>query len=118
MKMKREKVVNNMSNGKVMIIHLTVGLIKKTSLYKVSYFLESYSHNKSKIRIELDLSSYATKSDLQKVTTVNTSKFTKKVDLANLKSDVNDLVIDNLKTVPVDLSKLSNLVKMMFLKGL
>ena len=100
-----------MSNGKVMIIHLTVGLIKKISLYKVSYFLESYSHNKSKIRVELDLSSYATKSDLQKVTSVNTSKFTKKVDLANLKSDVNDLVIDNLKTVPVDLSKLSNLVK-------
>ena len=100
-----------MSNGKVMIIHLTVGLIKKISLYKVSYFLESYSHNKSKIRVELDLSSYATKSDLQKVTSINTSKFTKKVDLGNLKSDVNDLVIDNLKTVPVDLSKLSNLVK-------
>ena len=100
-----------MSNGKVMIIHLTVGLIKKISLYKVSYFLESYSHNKSKIRVELDLSSYATKSDLQKVTSINTSKFTKKVDLGNLKSDVNDLVIDNLKNVPVDLSKLSNLVK-------
>ena len=100
-----------MSNGKVMIIHLTVRLIKKISLYKVSYFLESYSHNKSKIRVELDLSSYATKSDLQKVTSINTSKFTKKVDLGNLKSDVNDLVIDNLKTVPVDLSKLSNLVK-------
>ena len=100
-----------MSNGKVMIIHLTVRLIKKISLYKVSYFLESYSHNKSKIRVELDLSSYATKSDLQKVTSINTSKFTKKVDLGNLKSDVNDLVIDNLKTVPVDSSKLSNLVK-------
>ena len=100
-----------MSNGKVMIIHLTVRLIKKISLYKVSYFLESYSHNKSKIRVELDLSSYATKSDLQKVTSINTSKFTKKIDLGNLKSDVNDLVIDNLKTVPVDSSKLSNLVK-------
>ena len=45
------------------------------------------------------------------MTSINTSKFTKKVDLGNLKSDVNDLVIDNLKNVPVDLSKLSNLVK-------
>ena len=52
------------------------------------------------------MSNYAIKSDLKEATSINTSKLTKKVDLAYLKSDVNDLDIDKLKTVPVDLSKL------------
>ena len=43
-----------MSNGKVMIIPLTVGLIKKISLYKMSYFPEPYTRGKNKI-IRLDL---------------------------------------------------------------
>ena len=82
---------------------------------------------------ELDLSNHATKADLKNATGVDTSKFAKKVDLANLKSNVDKLDIDKLKnvpsglsslkskvdkldigkleTTPVDLSKLSNLVK-------
>ena len=52
------------------------------------------------------MSNYAIKSDLKEAISINTSKLTKKVDLAYLKSDVNDLDIDKLKTVPVDLSKL------------
>ena len=44
-----------MRNTKAMIIPLKVELIKKISLYKVSYFPELYSHNKNKINIELDL---------------------------------------------------------------
>ena len=52
------------------------------------------------------MSNYAIKSDLKEATSINTSKLTKKVDLAYLKSDVNDLDIGKLKTVPVDLSKL------------
>ena len=43
--------------------------------------------------MELDLSSHATKSDLQHATGVDTSKFTKKVDLVNLKSKVDKLDI-------------------------
>ena len=33
-------------SGKVIIIHLIAGLIKKNSLYKMSYFPEHNSHSK------------------------------------------------------------------------
>ena len=39
-----------MSNGNAMIIHLTVGLIKKTLLYKMSYFPELHDHSKNEIK--------------------------------------------------------------------
>ena len=60
--------------------------------------------------IELDLSNYATKADLKDATGVDTSKFAKKVDLANLKSDVDKLDIDKLKNVTSNLSNLKNKV--------
>ena len=41
------KVINYMSNGKVMIIHLIVGLTKKILLHKISYFSEPYDHSKT-----------------------------------------------------------------------
>ena len=82
------------------------------------------------VKVELDLSNYATKPDLRNATGVVTLDFAKKTNLANLKSDVDKLDIDksknvptNLKSkvvkldvdkvvpVPVDLSKLSHLVK-------
>ena len=47
------------------MILLTVGLIKKIWLYKISYFSEPYARGKSKIKAELDLSYYATKFDLK-----------------------------------------------------
>ena len=50
-----------MSNEKAMMILLTIGVIKKTSFYKISYFQEPYTRSKSKIEAELDLSIYATK---------------------------------------------------------
>ena len=64
-----------MSNGKTMIILSTVGLIKKMSLYKISYFSEPYTGSKNKIKIKLDLSNYETKSDLKNATSVDTSDF-------------------------------------------
>ena len=51
-----------MSNGKIIIIHLTVGLIKKILLYKNESF-PPCGHSKNKIEVELDLSNYATKPD-------------------------------------------------------
>ena len=66
-----------MSNGKAMIIILTAGLINNISLYKMSYFLEPYNHIKNKIKVELDLSNYAVKSELKNATGVDTSKFAK-----------------------------------------
>ena len=55
---------------------------------------------------ELNLSNYATKTDLKNATVVDTSTFAKKVDLANLKSDVDKLDIDKLKNVPTNLSNM------------
>ena len=67
------------------------------------YFPEPKSSRR--VKVELDLSNYATKSDLKNATGVDTSKFAKKVDLANLKSDANKLDIDKLKNIPTNLSK-------------
>ena len=47
-------------------------------LYKISFLPELHTHSKNKIEIELDLSNYATKSDLKIATGVNTSDFAKK----------------------------------------
>ena len=63
--MLNEKVMT-MSNGKVMIVILTVGLIRKTSLYKMSYFPEQHTRSKNKIKFKLDFSNYTTKSDYTK----------------------------------------------------
>ena len=68
------------------------------------------------MKVELDLSNYATKSDLKGATGIDTSKFVKKVDLSNLKSDIDYSDIDKFKTVPVDLSQLSNVEKNHVLK--
>ena len=46
-----------------------------------------------KVKVELDLSNYATKADLKNATGVDTSKFAKKADLASLKSEVDKLDI-------------------------
>ena len=94
-----------MSNGKTMIILLTVGLIKKISLYKMSYSSEPYTPSKSKINVELYLSVYATKAGLKSGTDLDTSDFTKKTDLTSLKLD-----IVKLESNPADLSKLKNLI--------
>ena len=82
-----------MPNGKVMIILFTVALMKK-----MSHFLELYIRTKSKIRVELNLSNYATKCDLKNVADADTSK---NGDLASLKPDIDDEDIDKSKTVLV-----------------
>ena len=70
------------------------------------YFPDQKSSGE-KVKIELDLSNYATKADLKNATGVDTSKFAKKkVDLANLKSNVDKSYIDKLKNLPSGLSSL------------
>ena len=56
---------NLISNGKVMIIYLIVGLTKKTLLKKKLVFFLPFGLSKNKIQVELDLPNYATKSDLK-----------------------------------------------------
>ena len=59
----------------------------------------------------VDLSNYATKTDLKNVTHVDTSSFALKTNLASLKTEADKLDIDKLVPVLVDLSKLIDVVK-------
>ena len=61
-----------------------------------------------RLKVELYLSNYATKSDLKSARDFDTSKFAKEVDLANLKSKVDKLDIDKLKNVPTNLNNLKS----------
>ena len=75
------------------------------------YFPKPFTSIGRNINVKVDLSNYAAKADLKKITQVDTSSFASKTSLASLKSEVDKLDIDKLVTVPVDLSKLSNVVK-------
>ena len=100
-----------MSNGKDMKIHLIVGLIKK-ALYKMSqYFPKPNRSFQENINVKIDLSNYATKTDLKNATGINTSNFALKSNLASLKTEIDKIDVEKLKTAPVDLSTLSNVVK-------
>ena len=61
-----------------------------------------------RVKVELDLSTYATKEVFKTATGVDTSKFAKKVDLGRLKSDVDKLDIDKLEKVSTGLSSLKS----------
>ena len=62
------------------------------------------------------MSKYATKTDIKYIWHVDTSSFALKTNLTSLKTEVRKLEIDRLVPFPVDLSKLSDVVKMMLLK--
>ena len=57
------------------------------------------------------MSNYATKTDIKNISHVDTSSFKLKSNLASLKTELDKLDIDKLAPVPVDLSKLSDVVK-------
>ena len=63
------------------------------------------------IKVELDLANYATKDDVKNITHVDVSSYATKTNLAALKSEVDKIDTDILKTVSTDLSKLNNVVK-------
>ena len=65
---------------------------------------------RGRVNVELDLSNYATKTDLENAKGDDLWKFAKKVDLANLNSNVDKLDIDKLKNVPTNLSNLESKV--------
>ena len=75
------------------------------------YFPKPYEPFGGYINVKVDLSNFATKTDIKNVSRVDTSSFALKSNLAYLKSEVDKLDIDKLVPVPVDLSKLSNAVK-------
>ena len=75
----------------------------------MSQYFPKPSNHKENISIEIDLSNYATKADIKNISHVDTSNVSLKTNLANLKTEVDNL--DAEKLVPEDLSKLSNVVK-------
>ena len=70
-----------------------------------TYIISNFNSN---VKVELDLSNYATKAYLKNEIGVDTLTFAKKVDLASLKSEVDKLDIDKLEKVPTSLSSLKS----------
>ena len=77
----------------------------------MSTYYPPYKSSSNSIKVELDLTNYATKTDLKNITHTDVSSFASKTNLEALKSEVYKIDVDKLKTVPTDLSKLSNVVK-------
>ena len=76
------------------------------------YFPKPFnSHFGDSIKVKIDLSNYATKTDIKNISHVDTSSFALKINLANLKTEVDKADIDKLVPIPVGLSKLSDVVK-------
>ena len=76
----------------------------------MSTYYPPYKSSSQNIKVELDLANYATKDDIKNITHVDVSSFASKTNLAALKTEVDKIDADKLKTVPVDLAKLSNVV--------
>ena len=75
------------------------------------YFPKQYEPFGGDINVKVDLSNYATKADIKNISHVDTSSFALKSNLAGLKAEIDKLDIDKLIPSPVDLSKLSDVVK-------
>ena len=80
------------------------------------HFPERYERYSGSVKVELDLSNYATKADLKGATDVDTSSLAAKSDLASLKSKGDKIDVNKLKTVSADKSKLCNVVDNDFVK--
>ena len=75
------------------------------------FFPEPYKPFGGDINVKVDLSNYATKTDIKNISHVDTSSCALKTNLANLEAEVDKLDINKLVPVSTDLRKLSNVVK-------
>ena len=76
----------------------------------MSYY-PPYKSSSNNVKVELDLTNYATKNDLKNITHVDVSSFASKTNLAALKSEVDKIDVDKLKTAPVHLANLANAIE-------
>ena len=76
----------------------------------MSYY-PPYKSSSNNVKVELDSTNYATKNDLKNITDVDVSTFASKTNLAALKTEVDKIDVDKLKTTPVDLAKLTNAIE-------
>ena len=77
----------------------------------MSQYFPPYGISTGNVKVLLDLTNYATKDDLRNITHVDVSSYASKTNLAALKTKVDKIDADKLKTVPDDLAKLTNVVK-------
>ena len=77
----------------------------------MSVYYPPHKSSSQNIKVELDLTNHATKTDLKDITHVDVSSYASKTNLAALTSEVDKIDVDKLKTTPADLAKLSNVVK-------
>ena len=77
----------------------------------MSQYYPAYRSSSNNIKVELDLANYVTKTDLKNITHVDVSSFTSKTNLAALKTEVDKIDADKLKTAPTDLAKLTNSIE-------
>ena len=82
----------------------------KRVYYKMSFY-PPYKSSSNNIKVELDLSNYATKNDLKNIAQLDVSRFASKTNLASLKTEADKVDVDKLNAVPVDLAKLTNSVE-------
>ena len=75
------------------------------------YFPKPYELFGGDINVKVDLSNYATRTDLKNISHIEVSSYALKSNLASLKTVVDKLDINKLTSIPIDLAKLSNLVK-------
>ena len=77
----------------------------------MSQYYPPYRSSSNNIKVKLDLGNYATKTDLKNITHVDVSSFASKTNLAVLKTEVDKIDADKLKTTPADLAKLTNAIE-------
>ena len=66
----------------------------------MSTYYPPYKSSSQNIKVELDLANYATKDDVKNITHVGVSSFASKTNLAALKTEVDKIDVDKLKTTP------------------
>ena len=76
----------------------------------MSYYLP-YKSSSNNVKVELDLTNYATKNYLKNITHIDVSSFASKTNLAALKTEVDKIDTDKLKTSPTDFAKLTNAIE-------
>ena len=77
----------------------------------MNQYYPPYRSSSNNIKVELDLANYATKTDLKDITQVDVSSFASKTNLAALKTELDKIDADKLKTTPADLAKLTNAIE-------
>ena len=76
----------------------------------MSYY-PPYKSSNNNVKVELDLANYATKTDLKNIAHIDVISFASKTNLAALKTEVDKIDANKLKTAPTDLAKLTNAIE-------